>query len=230
MSGELVNSLAGTFVGTTYYLSPERIRGGQYSFVVFLPLSLTAYCVCILTPSRNSINSDVWSMAVTVLEIALNHFPFPGEGEAPLNGPIELLTYLVRMEQVEIPDDPALGIKYTNAFRNFIQVWCGPPFPFSPFSRLTLRLLQPREEPRYPAWSSSTHLARLDPSQSGASTASGSRILGSRFALTASCPDTSVSPFPPRHSDTLVASYLSHTQLSTTVFFSLSSSGSREAG
>lgn len=31
VSGELVDSLAGTFVGTTYYLSPERIRGSQYS-------------------------------------------------------------------------------------------------------------------------------------------------------------------------------------------------------
>lgn len=31
VSGELVDSLAGTFVGTTYYLSPERIRGAQYS-------------------------------------------------------------------------------------------------------------------------------------------------------------------------------------------------------
>ncbi|GAA5828818.1 hypothetical protein JCM11251_005885 [Rhodosporidiobolus azoricus] len=99
VSGELVNSFAGTFVGTTYYLSPERIRGGQYS-----------------------INSDVWSMAVTVLEIALNRFPFPGPGEAPLNGPIELLTYLLRMDKVDMPDEPERGIKYTNAFRNFIQV------------------------------------------------------------------------------------------------------------
>ncbi|BGO91663.1 hypothetical protein NBRC10512_008111 [Rhodotorula toruloides] len=99
VSGELVNSFAGTFVGTTFYLSPERIRGGQYS-----------------------INSDVWSMAVTVLEVALNRFPFPAEGEAPLNGPIELLTYLLKMDAVAIPDEPAIGIKYTNAFRNFIQV------------------------------------------------------------------------------------------------------------
>ncbi|GAA5863216.1 hypothetical protein JCM3774_000815 [Rhodotorula dairenensis] len=99
VSGELVDSLAGTFVGTTYYLSPERIRGAQYS-----------------------INSDVWSMAVTVLEVALNRFPFPGPGEAPLNGPIELLTYLMKMEKIDLPDEPAVGIKYTNAFRNFIQV------------------------------------------------------------------------------------------------------------
>jgi hypothetical protein len=101
-------------------------------------------------------------MAVTVLEIALNHFPFPGEGEAPLNGPIELLTYLVRMDKVEIPDEPALGIKYTNAFRNFIQVW----FVFSllPFHFLAnLNFLQPREGPRHSSWSSSTRFSRMDP-------------------------------------------------------------------
>lgn len=62
-------------------------------------------------------------MAVTVLEVALNRFPFPAPGEAPLNGPIELLTYLLRMGAVELRDEPENGIKYTNAFRNFIQVW-----------------------------------------------------------------------------------------------------------
>lgn len=62
-------------------------------------------------------------MAVTVLEVALNRFPFPDPGEAPLNGPIELLTYLMKMDKIELPDEPAVGIKYTNAFRNFIQVW-----------------------------------------------------------------------------------------------------------
>lgn len=44
-------------------------------------------------------------MALTVLEVALNRFPFPAVGEAPLNGPIELLTYLVRMETPTIEDE-----------------------------------------------------------------------------------------------------------------------------
>lgn len=81
----------------------------------------------VLTFSRRygneRINSDVWSTALTVLEVALNRFPFPAPHEAPLSGPIELLTYLVRMETVVIPDEPEVGIKYTNAFRNFIQIW-----------------------------------------------------------------------------------------------------------
>lgn len=33
VSGELINSFAGTFVGTTFYLAPERIRGSQYTCV-----------------------------------------------------------------------------------------------------------------------------------------------------------------------------------------------------
>ncbi|KAK4056752.1 Protein kinase C signaling pathway involved MAPKK protein [Microbotryomycetes sp. JL221] len=99
VSGELVNSFAGTFVGTTFYLSPERIRGGKYT-----------------------ITSDVWSMALTVLEVALNRFPFPSPGEAPLHSPIELLTYLIKLDTVRFDDEPENGIKYTNAFRDFIRV------------------------------------------------------------------------------------------------------------
>lgn len=63
-------------------------------------------------------------MALTVLEVALNRFPFPSEGEAPLQSPIELLTYLISMGVPKVEDEPQVGIKYTNAFRNFIQVWC----------------------------------------------------------------------------------------------------------
>ncbi|KAM0791444.1 hypothetical protein ACM66B_005899 [Microbotryomycetes sp. NB124-2] len=99
VSGELVNSFAGTFVGTTFYLSPERIRGGKYT-----------------------ITSDVWSMALTVLEVALNRFPFPAPGEAPLHSPIELLTYLIKMDGPKFDDEPENGIKYTNAFRDFIRL------------------------------------------------------------------------------------------------------------
>lgn len=62
-------------------------------------------------------------MALTVLEVALNRFPFPANGEAPLQSPIELLTYLISMGVPKVEDEPQVGIKYTNAFRNFIQVW-----------------------------------------------------------------------------------------------------------
>ena len=76
---------------------------------------------------RGRITSDVWSIALTVLEVALNRFPFPSNGEAPLNGPIELLTYLIKMDspvKVLLADEAGgEGVKYTNAFKNFVGVW-----------------------------------------------------------------------------------------------------------
>ncbi|KAJ7160138.1 ste7-like protein [Mycena filopes] len=53
VSGELVNSIADTFVGTSTYMSPERIQGAQYT-----------------------VKSDVWSLGISLIEIALGRFPF----------------------------------------------------------------------------------------------------------------------------------------------------------
>ncbi|UZJ56757.1 hypothetical protein CBS101457_006077 [Exobasidium rhododendri] len=53
VSGELINSIADTFVGTSTYMSPERIQGDQYS-----------------------VKSDVWSLGISVIEVALGRFPF----------------------------------------------------------------------------------------------------------------------------------------------------------
>ncbi|WFC96308.1 mitogen-activated protein kinase kinase [Malassezia brasiliensis] len=58
VSGELINSIADTFVGTSTYMSPERIQGDQYS-----------------------IKSDVWSLGITMIELAHGCFPFALDGE-----------------------------------------------------------------------------------------------------------------------------------------------------
>ncbi|CCF53659.1 hypothetical protein NDA11_004685 [Ustilago hordei] len=58
VSGELINSIADTFVGTSTYMSPERIQGDQYS-----------------------VKSDVWSLGVSIIELALGRFPFSENGE-----------------------------------------------------------------------------------------------------------------------------------------------------
>eukprot|EP00118_Oscarella_pearsei_P021200 m.236768 g.236768 ORF g.236768 m.236768 type:complete len:573 (+) comp40138_c0_seq9:211-1929(+) len=73
VSVQLVNSIAKTFVGTNAYMAPERILGGEYRA-----------------------QSDVWSLGMTVVELALGHFPFSGSGlksEGML--PIELLQCIV---------------------------------------------------------------------------------------------------------------------------------------
>ncbi|ORY23207.1 kinase-like domain-containing protein [Naematelia encephala] len=53
VSGELINSIANTFVGTSTYMSPERIQGAPYT-----------------------IKSDVWSLGISLVELALGRFPF----------------------------------------------------------------------------------------------------------------------------------------------------------
>lgn len=97
VSGELVDSKAGTFVGTSSYMAPERIKGQSYT-----------------------ITSDVWSLGLTILEVASNRFPFPPEGEGPL-GPIDLLSYIVTMKTPELHDDAEQGIKWSRALRDFIE-------------------------------------------------------------------------------------------------------------
>ncbi|KAJ7913580.1 ste7-like protein [Mycena leptocephala] len=53
VSGELINSIADTFVGTSTYMSPERIQGAVYT-----------------------VKSDVWSLGISLIELALGRFPF----------------------------------------------------------------------------------------------------------------------------------------------------------
>lgn len=97
VSGELINSVAGTFTGTSYYMAPERIRGLAYT-----------------------ITSDVWSLGLTILEVASNRFPFPADGEPPL-GPIDLLSYVVNMKVPELQDDEKAGIKWSRGLKDFIE-------------------------------------------------------------------------------------------------------------
>ncbi|ORZ41498.1 kinase-like domain-containing protein [Catenaria anguillulae PL171] len=54
VSGLLVESMANTFVGTSFYMAPERIQGHPYT-----------------------VRSDVWSLGITMLELALGKFPYP---------------------------------------------------------------------------------------------------------------------------------------------------------
>ncbi|KAF8651960.1 hypothetical protein AX16_004603 [Volvariella volvacea WC 439] len=64
VSGELINSIADTFVGTSTYMSPERIQGAQYT-----------------------VKSDVWSLGISLIELALGRFPFAesDEGDSDLS-------------------------------------------------------------------------------------------------------------------------------------------------
>lgn len=91
---------ANTFIGTSYYMAPERITGQSYT-----------------------ITSDVWSLGVTLLEVAQHRFPFPADGTEmqPRAGLIDLLTYIVRQPIPKLKDEPENGIKWSENFKYFIE-------------------------------------------------------------------------------------------------------------
>lgn len=83
-------------------MAPERITGKSYT-----------------------ITSDVWSLGVTLLEVAQHRFPFPADGTEmqPKAGLIDLLTYIVRQSIPKLKDEEENGIKWSENFKYFIECW-----------------------------------------------------------------------------------------------------------
>lgn len=96
VSGELVNSLAGTFTGTSYYMAPERIQGQPYT-----------------------VTSDIWSLGLTLMEVSMNRFPFLTSEEESLT-PLELLNLIVTQDPPRLYDEPELGVKWSASYRHFL--------------------------------------------------------------------------------------------------------------
>ncbi|MCJ1479482.1 Protein kinase C signaling pathway involved MAPKK protein [Lambiella insularis] len=95
---------ANTFIGTSYYMAPERITGQSYT-----------------------ITSDVWSLGVTLLEVAQHRFPFPADGSEmqPRTGLIDIIQYIVGQPLPKLKDEPAKGkepaIVWSANFKYFIE-------------------------------------------------------------------------------------------------------------
>ncbi|KAI9013777.1 kinase-like domain-containing protein [Phycomyces nitens] len=91
VSGELINSMAQTFTGSQYYMAPERIKGGAYS-----------------------VRSDIWSLGLTIIEVAQNRPALPPPGQPNLSV-FELLDIIVHQPM------PTLGQDRSEACRDFIE-------------------------------------------------------------------------------------------------------------
>ena len=93
---------ASTFIGTSYYMAPERITGQSYT-----------------------ITSDVWSTGITLLEVAQHRFPFPADGTEmqPRATPLDLLTYIVKHPTPKLKDEPKASIVWSDNFKYFIDCW-----------------------------------------------------------------------------------------------------------
>lgn len=61
VSGQLIDSMANSFVGTRSYMSPERLQGNQYS-----------------------VQSDVWSLGLSLVELAIGLYPIPPPSQKQL--------------------------------------------------------------------------------------------------------------------------------------------------
>ncbi|XP_054285651.1 dual specificity mitogen-activated protein kinase kinase dSOR1-like isoform X8 [Macrosteles quadrilineatus] len=118
VSGQLIDSMANSFVGTRSYMSPERLQGTHYS-----------------------VQSDIWSLGLSLVEMAIGMYPIPPpdaktlaaifgpnsnrEGDpssqANGNGPrpmaiFELLDYIVNEPPPKLPS----GI-FSDEFKDFVD-------------------------------------------------------------------------------------------------------------
>ena len=54
VSGQLIDSMANTFVGTRSYMAPERLQGSKYTVL-----------------------SDIWSLGLSLIEMSIGRYPIP---------------------------------------------------------------------------------------------------------------------------------------------------------
>ncbi|KAI0743747.1 kinase-like protein [Daedaleopsis nitida] len=94
VSGQLEKSLAKTNIGCQSYMAPERIRGESQN-------NLGTYTV----------SSDVWSLGLSLIEMALGHYPYPPETYANV---FAQLTAIVDGDPPELPE------QFSNASRDFV--------------------------------------------------------------------------------------------------------------
>ncbi|XP_044172468.1 dual specificity mitogen-activated protein kinase kinase 1-like [Acropora millepora] len=100
VSGQLIDSMANSFVGTRSYMLPERLQGANYSVL-----------------------SDIWSFGLSLVEMAIGRYPIPPPEENELEKKksrqpsggnndaarpmtiFELLDYIVNEPPPKLPSD-----------------------------------------------------------------------------------------------------------------------------
>uniref|UniRef100_UPI0035902527 dual specificity mitogen-activated protein kinase kinase 5 n=1 Tax=Myxine glutinosa TaxID=7769 RepID=UPI0035902527 len=93
VSTQLVNSIAKTYVGTSVYMAPERISGEQYG-----------------------IHSDVWSLGITFMELALGRFPYTQiQRNRGSLVPLQLLQFILDEDPPALPQG-----QFSAPFEDFI--------------------------------------------------------------------------------------------------------------
>jgi hypothetical protein len=90
----------GGYIPVTSNFQPERIQGHAYS-----------------------IRSDLWSLGITLMEVAQARFPFPPPGHPPLSM-IDLVQYLLEADIAGLlEDDPQVNLRWSPSIRHFLSMW-----------------------------------------------------------------------------------------------------------
>jgi mitogen-activated protein kinase kinase len=107
VSGNLVASLAKTNIGCQSYMAPERIRGDNAGSII-----------------TYSVQSDIWSLGLSILEIAKGVYPYPPD---TYNSVFAQLSAIVDGEPPHLPDG------FSPVAQGFVRQW----YPRPPYSILT---------------------------------------------------------------------------------------------
>lgn len=102
VSGNLVASIAKTNIGCQSYMAPERISSGGVAQAGANPGGGTY-----------SVQSDIWSLGLTIIECALGRYPYPPE---TYNNIFSQLSAIVDGEPPDLPEEG-----YSEAAKNFVR-------------------------------------------------------------------------------------------------------------
>ncbi|KAB5560051.1 kinase-like domain-containing protein [Coniochaeta sp. 2T2.1] len=100
VSGNLVASIAKTNIGCQSYMAPERISGGGMS-------------ASGAAGGTYSVQSDIWSLGLTIIECAMGRYPYPPEISSTI------FSQLSAIVNGDPPDLPAEG--YSDVARDFVK-------------------------------------------------------------------------------------------------------------
>ncbi|KAF3073086.1 MAP kinase kinase PBS2 [Trichoderma lentiforme] len=100
VSGNLVASIAKTNIGCQSYMAPERISGGAMA----QPGG---------TDGTYSVQSDVWSLGLTIIECAMGQYPYPPEASSTI---FSQLNAIVEGEPPAMPEEG-----YTDMAKDFVK-------------------------------------------------------------------------------------------------------------
>ncbi|KAF5130813.1 Protein kinase wis1 [Metarhizium anisopliae] len=99
VSGNLVASIAKTNIGCQSYMAPERISGGAMA-----PTGSS--------DGTYSVQSDIWSLGLTIIECAMGRYPYPPEVSSTI------FSQLNAIVEGDPPDLPKEG--YSETAQNFV--------------------------------------------------------------------------------------------------------------